>query len=338
MTGNGAAPLLEVRGLVKHFPIRSGWWRKPSAWVRAVDGIDLELAERGCFALVGESGCGKSTTARCILRLIEPDRGVVRFNGTELLSLGARELRRQRREMQMVFQDASSSLDPRMRVEAIVAEPLDIHRLGSKASRKQRVRELLITVGLGEQLLGRYPHQLSGGQRQRVGMARALALRPKLVIADEPVSALDVSVQAQVLQLMLELQQQHGLAYLLIAHDLGVVQRVADAIAVMYLGKIVERAPAAELFAAPLHPYTHALLAAVPQPDPTGRSERRRARTRIAGELPSAVAPPPGCAYHTRCPRAEGRCRVEEPRLEQLRPGHWVACHFPVEWKAGTSG
>ena len=317
--------------MVKHFPLRRRWWRRPSQWARAVDGIDLDLPERDCLALVGESGCGKSTAARCILRLIEPDRGSICFDGTELRALGPRALRRERREMQMVFQDAGGSLDPRLSVEAIIAEPLEIHRLGTKAERRERVRALAAMVGLAAPLLARYPQELSGGQRQRVGIARALALRPKLVIADEPVSALDVSVQAQVLQLLLQLQRDHGLTYLVIAHDLGVVQRIADRIVVMYLGRIVERAPAAELFSAALHPYTQALLAAVPQADPRGREQRRRSRARTGGELPSAAAPPLGCAYHPRCPRAEARCRIETPQLQQLRPGHWVACHFPGE-------
>jgi oligopeptide/dipeptide ABC transporter ATP-binding protein len=322
-------PLLEVRGLVKSYPLGTDLFGRARGWARAVDGVDLDLAGGTTLALVGESGCGKTTTARCIVRLIEPDRGSIRFDGVELTSLRGAPLRRKRREFQLVFQDASAALDPRMRVADLVAEPLDIHRLGSRHERRVRAAELLATVGLDQAFLNRYPGELSGGQRQRVGIARALALQPRLVVADEPVSALDVSVQAQVLRLLRDLQDRLGLALLLIAHDLGVVQRLAHAIAVMYLGRIVEQAPAADLFRRPRHPFTRALLLAAPRPDPTDREQRRAARARIQGEPPSPSQIPGGCAFHPRCPRAEARCRIEDPGLHEEGAGHWVACHFP---------
>lgn len=318
-------PLLRVRGLAKHFPIvRGALFPRQVGAVRAVDGVDFDVAEGKTLALVGESGCGKSTTGRLILRLIEPTSGEIAFAGTELTKLSTDEMRQRRQELQIIFQDPYGSLDPRMTVAEIVAEPLRIHGVGDKETRRSRVAELLDVVGLPREHASRYPHEFSGGQRQRIGIARALALRPRFVVCDEPVSALDVSIQAQIVNLMLDLQKEFGLSYLFIAHDLGVVKHVADEVAVMYLGKIVEIADKRRLYATPKHPYTQALLAAVPVPKPSAR----QALKPLAGEIPSPSAPPSGCRFHTRCPYAEPRCRADEPLLRAVAPGQRVACHL----------
>jgi oligopeptide/dipeptide ABC transporter ATP-binding protein len=315
--------LLEVRGLVKHFPIRRGVFSRVSGWLRAVDGVSLRIAPGETLALVGESGSGKTTTGRCILRLLEPTAGSVRFDGTDLLALAPRDMRRMRRHVQVIFQDPYGSLNPRMRVGTIVREPLDVHRIGAnRRERDEMVAALLGRVGLDPSMMRRFPHEFSGGQRQRIGVARALALRPSLIVADEPVSALDVSVQAQVINLLIDLQEEFGIAYLFIAHDLAVVERIADRVAVMYLGKIAEMARTEEIFRNPIHPYTKALLQAIPIPDP----DRGRERPSLGGELPSPASPPAGCRFHTRCPVAEERCSGAEPPLLEVSPGHWAAC------------
>jgi oligopeptide/dipeptide ABC transporter ATP-binding protein len=317
--------LLSVRGLVKHFPVRGGFWQRPVGWVHAVDGVDFDVAPGTTLSLVGETGCGKSTTGRLVLRLIEPDKGEIRFNGADLLALGREELRLARRQMQIIFQDPYSSLNPRMSVLATVGEPLLLHRVVPKGALEGAVVELLERVGLGAEDRFRYPHEFSGGQRQRIGIARALALRPKLIVADEPVSSLDVSIQAQVVNLMLDLQREFGLAYLFISHDLSLVERISDVVAVMYLGRIVETAPAAELYARPRHPYTEALLAAVPVPDPARREQRRAL---LGGDVPSPITPPAGCPFHPRCPiRGEG-CDRDFPAAREASPGHTYRCHY----------
>ena len=323
-----AAPLVEVRELRKHFPIGGGLFGGARAWVRAVDGVSLAIRAGETLGLVGESGSGKSTLGRLMLRLIEPTAGEVVFDGRSLLTLAAGELRALRREMQIIFQDPYGSLDPRMRVESIVGEGLAIHRLGTRAERQARVAELLDLVGLSPGAGRRYPHEFSGGQRQRIGIARALAVHPRFVVADEAVSALDVSIQAQILNLLQDLRQRLGLTMLFIAHDLRIIEHLSDRVAVMYLGKIVECAPREEIYSDPRHPYTRALLSAVPIPDP----RQRKQRMVLGGDVPSPVEPPPGCAFHPRCPHAEDVCRTVIPPLVAGRGGHAVACHvFPAE-------
>ena len=322
---NDGPALLEVRNLVKHFRVAGGLFGGRSGLVRAVDGVSFELRRGETLGLVGESGCGKTTTGRCILQLERPTSGEVIFEGRDLTKLGDDELRAVRRKVQVIFQDPYSSLNPRMTVGQIIAEPLAVHGIVTeRKSRAQRVREILTHVGLLPQHAHRYPHQLSGGQRQRVGIARALAVEPALIICDEPVSALDVSIQAQIINLLEDLQAEFGLTYLFVAHDLSVVRHISDRVAVMYLGKIVEITDRKSLYDAPLHPYTKALLSAVPIPDPV--LEARRERVVLGGEVPSPLNPPPGCVFHPRCPIAIERCRQEVPELREIRAGHRAAC------------
>jgi oligopeptide/dipeptide ABC transporter ATP-binding protein len=313
--------LVELRALTKHFHVKRGV-------VHALDGVDLSILEGETLGLVGESGCGKSTLGRLVMRLLEPTAGEILFDGREIGQLGARALRPLRRQMQIVFQDPYASLNPRKRVGTIVSDPLRIHGIGDRAARRARVHELLSVVGLSPEHAGRYAHEFSGGQRQRIGIARALALQPRLIVADEPVSALDVSIQAQILNLFDDLQEQFRLTYLFIAHDLGVVRHISDRIAVMYLGKIVEVSPAEELYTAPIHPYAEALLSAVPIPDPD-LSERRQ-RIVPQGDVPSPLEPPSGCRFHTRCRYATGICAATEPQLVDFGGGHLAACHHPL--------
>jgi peptide/nickel transport system ATP-binding protein/oligopeptide transport system ATP-binding protein len=324
-----SGPLLEVAGLTKHFPVRRGAFGLVSGQVQAVDGVDFHLAAGETLAIVGESGCGKSTVGRLVLRLIEPTSGVVRFEGEDLLALSERDMRARRQRMQVIFQDPYASLNPRMTVGAMLGEPLMLHGLAAGAdARRSRVAELLELVGLRPDHARRYPHEFSGGQRQRLAIARALAVEPKLIVADEPVSALDVSIQAQVINLMRSLQQRFGIAYIFISHDLAVVKHIADRIAVMYLGKIVETATTEELFREPRHPYTRALLAAVPVPDPTVVRERAL----LEGDIPSAMNPPTGCRFHTRCRYVQDSCRRNAPALIDDGTGHATACPYWPEF------
>ena len=318
------APVLEVEGLTKHFPVERGILRRPVAWVRAVDGVDFAIAPGETLCLVGESGCGKSTVARLVLRLTEPSSGAIRLGGTDITALSEAEMAPWRRRVQMVFQDPYASLNPRLRVGQIVAEPLENFERLSAAERADRVGAILARVGLRPEAATRYPFEFSGGQRQRLGIARALALRPDLIVADEPVSALDVSGQAQVLNLLMDLQEEFGLAFLFVSHDLAVVEHIGHRIAVMYLGKIVEIGPKDEVLSAPKHPYTQALIAAAPVPDPRARRERLV----LEGDVPSPLNPPPGCRFHTRCPFALPRCREEEPLLKTVGAGQSAACHL----------
>ena len=337
--GTGADVLLEVRGLEVHFPIRDGiLFDRQVGAVKAVDGVDLDVVRGTTFGLVGESGCGKSTLGRAILRLVEPTAGVVKLDGVDIASLKGEALRSARRRMQMVFQDPMASLDPRQSIQSIISEPLRAHGMADdKAVMQARVRELLDIVGLPTNAGSRYPHEFSGGQRQRIGIARAIAVNPELVIADEPVSALDVSIQAQVLNLLEELQAELGLTYLVIAHDLAVVRHIAENVGVMYLGVLVETASSDELYARPLHPYTISLMSAVPIPDPVIEDSRRRIL--LTGDLPSPANPPAGCRFHTRCPfRQETRCDDERPALREVLPGHQVACHYAEDVLAGRIG
>ncbi|MDT7777595.1 MAG: oligopeptide transport system ATP-binding protein [Acidobacteriota bacterium] len=320
--------LVRVRALFKHFPLEGS-----DDVVRAVDGVTFEIFRGETLGLVGESGCGKSTVGRCLLRLIEPTRGEVEFEGRDVLATRGGELRRLRREMQIIFQDPYASLNPRMKVRDIVSEPLVIHGIGDKAERRERVAELLRRVGLDPDYMNRYPHEFSGGQRQRIGIARALALNPKLIVADEPVSALDVSVQAQVVNLLEDLQKEFSLTYLFISHGLAVVVHISDRVAVMYLGRIVEVTTAEELYSNPLHPYTRALLSAIPVPDPT----RKRERIVLKGDVPTPINPPSGCRFHTRCPEAIPECSHIDPDLREVAPGHTVACIRVPGWAEAAS-
>ena len=317
------APLLEVKDLVKHYPASRGFLEAPR-FVRAVDGVSFGIAAGETLGLVGESGCGKSSVARCIVRLIEPTAGRIELRGADIAHLPESQMRPLRRNLQIIFQDPFSSLNPRHRAGDIVAEPLVNFALAEGAELDRRVAELFDRVGLRREQMRNFPHEFSGGQRQRLGIARALAVNPALIVCDEPVSALDVSIQAQVINLLSDLQRDLGLAYLFVAHDLSVVEHISHRVAVMYLGKMVEVASREALFATPAHPYTQALLSAVPVPDPT----RRRTRTLITGETPSPIAPPSGCRFHTRCPMAEAICRQAEPELLEIAPGHAVACHL----------
>ncbi len=326
------APLLEVENLVKHYALSRGWFGAPRV-VHAVDGVSFNMERGETLGLVGESGCGKSTVARCIVRLIEPTSGSIKVNGRDVAHLAERDMRPMRRDLQIVFQDPFSSLNPRHRAGAIVAEPLVNFGLAEGAELERRVAELFERVGLRKDQLNNRPHEFSGGQRQRLGIARALAVNPALIVCDEPVSALDVSIQAQVINLLGDLQRDLGLAYLFVAHDLAVVEHISHRVAVMYLGEIVEIAPRDDLFDAPQHPYTEALLAAVPSPDPRNKRKRRL----IEGEVPSPISPPAGCRFHTRCPIAEARCKLEAPRLRAIAPGHEVACHLRAPRISGKS-
>ena len=317
--------LLEVKHLKKYFPVTSGLLRKTIAWVKAVDDISFYINDRETLGLVGESGCGKTTTGATILRLEDATAGEINFTGRNILSYSGKELREIRREIQIIFQDPYSSLNPRMKVEEIVGEPLQIHRLvSSRKERDERVMELLQNVGLSEDSMSRYPHEFSGGQRQRIGVARALAVNPKLIIADEPVSALDVSIQAQVINLLQDLQKKFGLTYLFIAHDLAVVKHISNRVAVMYLGKIVEMTTKRDLYENPLHPYTESLLSAIPVPDPTYRKER----ILLEGDVPSPVDPPTGCRFHPRCPKVLKICSQVDPEFKDQGNGHYAACHL----------
>jgi oligopeptide/dipeptide ABC transporter ATP-binding protein len=320
----GAKPVLEIEGLKKHFPVKRRFFGGASEQVLAVDGVSFSIAEGETLGLVGESGCGKSTVGRAILRLIEPTSGSIRVAGQDITRLSNREMRPFRRELQIIFQDPFSSLNPRMTVGDIVGEPLHTHHLASGKALRERVAQLFDRVGLSRAQMGNYPHQFSGGQRQRIGIARALALNPKLIVCDEPVSALDVSIQAQVINLLMDLQRDLGLSYLFISHNLAVVEHISHRIAVMYLGRIVEYAGKAAIFTRPGHPYTEALLAAVPVPDPKIRNMTRA----LQGDVPSPVHPPRGCHFHTRCPYVVNRCKVETPLLREIAPGQHVACHL----------
>lgn len=320
-------PLLEVRNLKKHFPIKGGVLGRTVARVFAVDDVSFSMRPGETLGLVGESGCGKSTLGRTVLRLYEPTEGQVNFSGEDILKLGTADMRRKRRDMQIIFQDPFSSLNPRMTVGDILAEPFVIHKLGTKSEIKRKVLDLIDTVGLQTESATRYPHEFSGGQRQRIGIARALALNPKLIVADEPVSALDVSIQSQILNLMVDLRSKFNLSYLFIAHDLAVIEHISDTVAVMYLGKIVEYADGGDLYANPRHPYTKALISAIPEPT----LEKKKERQVLKGDVPSPISPPPGCHFHPRCPVATDKCKVDRPALRNLgtktKP-HLVSCHY----------
>jgi len=327
---SGATPpsgqiLVDIQGVKKHFPIRKGFFNKQVGAVRALDGVDLKILAGETLGLVGESGCGKSTLGRVILKLLPATEGSVNFAGTDVFSCDAKTMKQLRRQMQVVFQNPYASLDPRMTVRQIIAEPLEVHKVASGKELKQRIAELMQLVGLAQSMSDRYPHEFSGGQRQRIGIARALALRPQLVVADEPVSALDVSVQAQILNLLIDLRRDFKLTYLFIAHNLDVVRYISDRIAVMYLGKIVELGSTTAVYSTPLHPYSKALISAAPVPDP---NFDRSQRILLAGDLPSPANPPAGCRFHTRCPIAQDRCKSEVPELREITPGHYSACHF----------
>src|SRR5262245_6549929 len=321
---DAATALLSVQHLKKYFPIHRGVFGRVAAHVKAVDDISFDINQGETFGLVGESGCGKTTAGRAVLRLLEPDEGTVRFDGIDLLALGKQELRRKRRDMQIIFQDPYASLNPRMTIRTIVGEPFAIHKVASGSERDARVADLLKTVGLDPSVMSRYPHEFSGGQRQRIGIARALALKPKFIVADEPVSALDVSIQAQIINLLADLQQQFGLTYLFISHAIPVIEHISTRIGVMYLGKLVEVGTSQQICIAPKHPYTQALLSAVPIPDPAAKKQR----IVLKGDVPTPINPPSGCRFHTRCPIAVDRCKVEEPPLRRLADGRLAACHL----------
>ncbi len=321
------APLLEVKNLKKHFPIKGGILGRTVARVHAVDDVSFTMRHGQTLGLVGESGCGKSTLGRTILRLYEPTAGSVNFDGVDLLSLSPRELRAKRRDMQIVFQDPFSSLNPRMSIGDILAEPFVIHRMGTKQEIATHIAKLLDTVGLPSEAAQRYPHEFSGGQRQRIGIARAIALNPKLIVADEPVSALDVSIQSQILNLLVDLRKKMGLSYLFVAHDLAVIEHISDVVAVMYLGKIVEYTDGDQLYAKPTHPYTRALISAIPVPE----LDRKKERQILKGDVPSPINPPSGCYFHPRCPMATDKCKVEAPALRDIgtpKNPHLVSCHY----------
>jgi oligopeptide/dipeptide ABC transporter ATP-binding protein len=326
--------ILALDNLVKHFPIRAGLFGTTIGRVHAVDGVSLSIRKGEAFGLVGESGCGKTTLAQTVIRLYRPDSGRIMFEGTDIAQMGAGQLRPLRRRLQMIFQDPYASLDPRLTVGSIIGEPLEIFGIGSRAERQERVRSLLRTVGLHDYMINRYPHEFSGGQRQRIGIARALALHPDLVICDEPVSALDVSIQAQVLNLLRDLQSEMGLTYLFIAHNLAVVAYVCDRIGVMYLGKLVEVGDTDAITNRPRHPYTQALRSAVPIPMPGMQKQR----TVLEGDVPSPVAPPSGCRFRTRCPIARPNCADAVPELREIMPGQWVACHYAEETASVSGG
>lgn len=322
---NSPEPILSVRGLSKRFPLHGGLLRRVKGHVNAVDGVSFDVSPGETLGLVGESGCGKSTVGRTILKLHEPTDGSIRLMGQDITSLSRREMRPFRRQLQIVFQDPFSSLNPRMKAGDIVGEPLSIHGIASGSEKKRLVAEVFERVGLRPDQMDRFPHEFSGGQRQRLSIASALIIKPSIIIADEPVSALDVSIQASIVNLMIRLQKEMGLSFLFISHDMSVVEHISHRVAVMYLGRIVELAERPALFSAPQHPYTEALLSAVPVPDP---KVARKKRTILTGEIPSPINPPSGCHFHTRCPIAEARCGQQAPVLKQARPGHWVACHL----------
>jgi peptide/nickel transport system ATP-binding protein len=327
-------PVLRVTDLQKYFPITHGLLRRHVGDVKAVDGVDIAVHERETIGLVGESGCGKSTAGRTMLKLLQPTGGRIEYQGRDITELTRREMVPLRREMQMVFQDPYNSLNPRHTVGTIIGTPFKVQGVSPKGGVKAAVQDVMERVGLNPEHYNRYPNEFSGGQRQRIGIARAVVLRPRLIIADEPVSALDVSIQAQVVNLLEDIQDEFGLSYVVIAHDLSVVRHISDRVAVMYLGHLVELAPADVLYAQPLHPYTHALMSAVPVPDPD--SNARRERILLQGDLPSPSNPPSGCVFRTRCPKAQDRCAVEVPLLRELAPGHTVACHFPEYGDLGS--